>query len=114
MPLLLIVVPVNLRFTPVPVNAGAEAVALEMPDTIVWLEKLGRVTAVGVFAVKDPSVHERTRVSSATEVCRDGKVQEAALPAVTDPPPVADVATYFVEEEGVTVTVGAATDPAGV
>jgi hypothetical protein len=96
------------------VNAGAEAVAFVIPFTIVWLLKVGRVTTVGVFAVKDPAVHEIVSVSSDTVVVSTGIVALAATPAVTDPPPVLDVATYFMSELGVTVIVGAATLPAGV
>ena len=40
-----------------------------------------------------------------------GIVHEAALPAVTEPPPEALDATYFVVVEGVTVIVGVLTVP---
>jgi len=64
--------------------------------------------------VKLPSVQFRTRFSSLTVVSSTGIVQEAAVPAVTAPPPVALLATYLVEVAGVTVIVGALTLPAGV
>jgi hypothetical protein len=110
----LILLPVNLRLTPVPVNAGALASAFVIPVTIVLLVKLGSFTVVGVFGVNEPSVQLKTRFSLLTVVLSVGIVALAAVPAVTVPPPVAEDATYPVEEAGVTVIVGAATLPLGV
>lgn len=89
------ILPVTRR-TAVPEN-DAEVI----PLATVALENDGRVTAVGVFAV--PAVI--VRVSFDTEYV--GIVQ--AVPAVTEPPPVALDATYLVDVVGVTVT-----EPAGV
>ena len=113
-PVELILVPENTRLVPVPVKLGWDEEALSMPVTIVLLEKLGRVTAVGVFAVKLPSVHVRINVSPLTLVPNTGMVALACVPLVTLPPPVALDATYPVEEVGVTVMVGVDTVPAGV
>lgn len=55
--------------------------------------KLGRVTAVGVLAVKLPAVHPNVRVSLDTVAVKLGSVQEAFVPAVTEPPPEALDAT---------------------
>ena len=72
------------------------------------------MTDVGVLAVNDPAVQENVRFSFETDVSRTGMVALAAVPADTDPPPVADAATYAVSVLGVTVIVGADTLPAGV
>ena len=64
--------------------------------------------------MKLPSVHPIVSVSFTTDVVKVGSVHAAAEPAVTDPPPVADDATYFVVVLGVTVMVGVDTDPSGV
>ena len=114
-PVAVISVPVNLISAPVPVKVGCEAVALLMPVAMVCLVKLGRVTAVGVLAVKLPSVQPMVSVSLATLVVSTGIVAEAAVPAVTLPPPVAEDATYLlVTVLGVTVMVGVLTVPPGV
>lgn len=106
--------PVNFSSAPVPVNVGCVEVADEMPVAIFWLENDGSVTAVGVFAVKLPALHPSVSVSPDTLVVNEGSVQLAAVPAVTEPPPVALAATYFVVVVGVTVMVGVETVPAGV
>ena len=106
--------PVNLSSTPVPSNVGCVDDALVMPVAMVWLENEGSVTAVGVFAVNSPALQPMVRVSFATEVVREGRVQAAAEPAVTEPPPVAEAATYLLTVLGVTVIVGVDTEPAGV
>ena len=88
----------------VPVNEGCVEVADLMPVAIVWLENDGSVTAVGVLAV-----HPSVKVSPETVA-----EKLAAVPAVTDPPPVALDATYLVAVLGVTVIVGVLTLPSGV
>ena len=64
--------------------------------------------------MKLPALHPMDSVSFATDVVITGNVQDAAEPAVTDPPPVEDAATYLVVVLGVTVMVGVLTDPSGV
>ena len=114
LPVLVVSDPVNFSSTAVPVQVGWVEVADEIPVAIVWLEKLGRVTDVGVFAEKLPALQDNVRVSFSTEVDRDGSVQLAAVPALTLPPPLAELATYFVVVDGVTVIVGVPTVPPGV
>ena len=114
LPVEVVAEPVNFNSTPVPENEPPPEVALLTLVAIVWLLKLGRVTAVGVFAVKLPAVHESVSVSFATLVERVGSVQLAALPAVTEPPPVALEATYLVAVLSVTVGLFTVTLPAGV
>lgn len=106
--------PVNFNSLPVPVKLGCEEVAELMPVAIVWLENDGSVTAVGVFCVKLPALQPIVRVSFETLVVNTGNVHDAFVPAVTEPPPVALDATYFVVVLGVTVIVGVLTVPAGV
>ena len=72
------------------------------------------MTEVGVFAVKLPAVQLRVSVSPLTEVVKLGIVALAAVPAVTEPPPVAEAATYLVAVLAVTVMVGVEIVPAGV
>ena len=72
------------------------------------------MTAVGVFAVNEPADQPIVRVSFATEVVKTGSVQEAAVPAVVEPPPVALEATYLLAVFSSIVNVGADTEPAGV
>jgi hypothetical protein len=72
---------------------GCDALASLIPDTTVWLSKLGSVTTVGVFAVKLPAAQPSVSVSFSTVVVSEGSVQLAAVPAVTAPPPLAFCAT---------------------
>ena len=69
---------------------------------------------MGVFAEKLPALQPIVNVSFATVVVSVGRVQDAAVPAVTEPPPVAESATYVVVVLGVTVIVGVLTEPSGV
>lgn len=69
---------------------------------------------VGVFAVKLPAAQLSVRFSSVTLVVSTGRIQLAAVPAVTVPPPVALPATYLVVVFRSIVRVGAETVPAGV
>lgn len=85
--------PENSRSTPSPVKEGEEDSALAIPETIVWLEKLGNVTEVGVLGVNVPAVQDNVNVSPETDVSSCGSVQLAAEPFVTVPPPVALEAT---------------------
>ncbi len=112
--MLVFALPVNFRLTPVPVNVGCEAVLVLTLVAIVWLENVGIVTAVGVFAVKLPPVQPMVSVSFATEVVSVGSVHAAAVPAVTEPPPVALPATYLEAVFNSMVRVGAETEPEGV
>ena len=106
--------PVNFSSAPVPVKVGCEAVLVLTPVAMVWLVKLGSVTAVGLFAVKLPALQLSVRFSSATLVVSTGRVHDAAVPAVTDPPPVALPATYLLAVFSSIVSSGAETVPAGV
>ena len=90
--------------TPVPVKVGCVELAELMPVAMVCELNDGRVTAVGVFVV-----NPRVSVSFDTVA-----LKLAAVPAVTEPPPVALAATYFDVVLGVTVMVGVLTLPAGV
>lgn len=114
LPVLVIAEPVNFSSAPVPVKDGWVEVALLMPVAIVCAAKVGMVTAVGVFAVNDPAVQPMVSTSLATDVVNTGRVQDAAFPAVTAPPPVALPATYLLTVFGVTVMVGVETEPSGV
>ena len=103
-----------LRTAPVPVKVGLVAVALAIPVAIVCDANVGRVTAVGVFAEKEPAVHEIVSVSLATEHVKVGSVHEAFVPAETEPPPEADAATNLETVLTFTVIVGVDTSPSDV
>ena len=72
----------------VPVNVGALAVAVAFV-TYVCCWKRGSVTSVGAFAVKLPGVQFRIRFLPSSVAVSVGKLQAAAVPGVTDPPPEA-------------------------
>lgn len=114
LPVEVMALPPNFSSTPVPVKDGCVEVAEVMPVAIVCCANVGIVTAVGVFAVKLPSVQLMVSVSFVTLVFSTGRVQLAAVPAVAEPPPVADAATYLLTVLGVTVIVGVEMEPSGV
>ena len=105
-------VPDTLTSPSVPVNTGVVARAADAAViTLVSLE-VGRVTEVGVLAVKLPADHAIVRFSLLSGVkLRVGSVQAAAVPAVTEPAPSNSLIVAVV---GVTVMSGLLTEPAGV
>lgn len=97
-------VPVKAAFnsTPVPVNVGAEAVAvLTLVATVTAVPALGNVPAE-----KEPADHPRVNVSPLTVALIEGRVQEGRVPALSK----GLTEVVFIDTD----RVGADTVPAGV